>query len=170
MQDKITTHVWVTHRLKVWKIFKYLGATLTNQNCFYGENNGRSTYWNASYPSIQTLSSSNLLSKNVNVNVIPHGVLYGCETSSLILRKEHRLRVFENRVLRRIFGHNRDEVTGEWRRLHNDELSDLYWSLNIIWVIKTRRWAGHVARIEERTGAYSVLAGRPVGNRPRGRF
>jgi hypothetical protein len=66
-------------------------------------------------------------------------VLYGCETWSLTLREEHRLRVFENRVLRRIFGPKRDEVTGEWRRIHNDELYALYTSPNIIWVIKSRR-------------------------------
>jgi hypothetical protein len=72
-------------------------------------------------------------------------VLYGCETWSLTLREEHRLRVFENRVLRRIFGPKRDEVTGGWRKLHND----LYSSPNIIRMIKSRRmrWAGHVARM-----------------------
>jgi hypothetical protein len=74
-------------------------------------------------------------------------VLYGCETWSLTLREGHRLRVFKNRVLRRIFGPKRDEVTGEWRRLHNEELNDLYSSPNIIRVIKSRRmrWVGHVA-------------------------
>jgi hypothetical protein len=74
-------------------------------------------------------------------------VLYGCETWSLTLREERRLRVFENRVLRRIYGPRRDEVTGEWRRLHNEELIDLYSSPNIVRVIKSRRmrWAGHVA-------------------------
>jgi hypothetical protein len=66
-------------------------------------------------------------------------VLYGCETWSLTLREECKLRVFENRVLRRIFGPKRDEVTGEWRRLHNEELYAAYFSPNIIWVIKLRR-------------------------------
>jgi hypothetical protein len=77
-------------------------------------------------------------------------VLYGCETWSLTLREEHKLRVFENRVLRRIFGPKRDEVTGEWRKLHNEELHDLYSSS--IRIIKSRRmrWAGHVARIGRR--------------------
>jgi hypothetical protein len=76
-------------------------------------------------------------------------VLYGCETWSLTLREEHRLRVFENRVLGRIFGQKRDEVTGEWRKLHNEELRDLYYSPSIIRIIKSKRmrWAGHVARM-----------------------
>ena len=78
-------------------------------------------------------------------------VLYGCETWLLTLREERRLTVFENRVLRRIFGPKRDEVTGEWRKLHNEELNDLYCSPNIVRVITSRRmnWAGHVARIGE---------------------
>ena len=71
--------------------------------------------------------------------------------SSLTLREERRLRVFENRVLRRVFGSKRDEVTGEWRKLHNEELSDLYYLPNIVRVVKSRRmgWAGHVARMGE---------------------
>jgi hypothetical protein len=79
--------------------------------------------------------------------------------------------VFENRVLRRIFGPKRDGVTGEWRRLHNEELNDLYSSPNIVRVIKLRRmrWAGHVARMGEGRGAYRVLVGRPEGRRPLGR-
>ena len=76
-------------------------------------------------------------------------VLYGCDTWSLILRKERKLRVFENMVLGRIFGPRRDEVTGEWRRLHNEELNDMYCSPNSVRGIKSRRmrWAGHVARM-----------------------
>jgi hypothetical protein len=76
-------------------------------------------------------------------------ILYGCETWSLTLRQEHRLRVFENKVLRRIFGPKRDEVTGEWRKLHNEQLPDLYPSPSILRIIKSRRmrWAGHVARM-----------------------
>jgi hypothetical protein len=75
--------------------------------------------------------------------------LYGCETWSLTLREERRLRFFENRVLKRIFGPKRDEVTGEWRKLHTEELNDLYSSTNLLRVIKSRRmrWAGHVARM-----------------------
>jgi len=89
--------------------------------------------------------------------------LCGCdETWSLTLRKERRLRVFESRVLRRILGPKREEVAGEWRRLHNEELYDLYGTQNITRVIKSgrMRWAGHVARIGDRRGAYRVLVGR----------
>ena len=80
--------------------------------------------------------------------------MYGCETWSLTLRKERRLKVFEIRVLRRIFGPKRDEVTGEWRKIQNEELNDLYCSPNVIRVIKSRRiiWAGHVARMSEKRG------------------
>ena len=87
------------------------------------------------------------------------------------MREELRLRVFENRVLRRIFGPKRDEVTGEWRKLHNEELNDLYCSPNIMRVIKSRRmrWAGHVARMGERRGVYRVLVGNSEGKRPLGR-
>jgi hypothetical protein len=79
--------------------------------------------------------------------------------------------VFENRVLRRIFEPNRDEATGEWRRLHNEDLNDLYSSPNIIWVMKSRRmrWVGQVAHMEEKRGAYRILVGRPEGRRPLGR-
>jgi hypothetical protein len=79
--------------------------------------------------------------------VILPGVLYGCETWSLTLREDHRLRVFEKRVLRRIFGSKRDKLTGKWKKTHNEELSDLYCSPNIVWVIKSRRmrWVGHAA-------------------------
>jgi hypothetical protein len=79
--------------------------------------------------------------------------------------------VLENRVLRRIFGPKKDEVTGEWRRLHNEELNDIYSSPNIVRVIKSRRmrWAGHVARMGEGIGAYRILVGRREGRRPLGR-
>jgi hypothetical protein len=98
-------------------------------------------------------------------------VLYGCETWSLTLREEQRLGVFENRVLR-IFGPKRDEVTEEWRKLHNEELRGLYSSPSIIKIIKTRRirWAGHVARMGEKRNAYRLLVEKPRGIRPLGRL
>ena len=98
-------------------------------------------------------------------------VLYGCETWSLTLRDERRLRVFENRVLRRVFGPKRDVVTGEWRKLHNEELSDLYSLPNIVRVVKWRRmrWAGHMVRMGEGRGVHRFLIGKPEGKRPLGR-
>ena len=102
---------------------------------------------------MQNLLSSSLLSKNLKIkiyrNIILSVVLYGCETWSLILREERRLRVFENRVLRRIFEPKRDEITGKWRKLCNEELSDLYFLPSIVQVVKSRRMicAGHVARM-----------------------
>ena len=94
-------------------------------------------------------------------------VLYGRVTWSLTLREERSLRVFENRVLSRIFGPKRDEVTEEWRKLHNEELNILYCPPNIVRVIKSRRmrWAGHAARMGEGRGVYRVLVGKPEGKR-----
>jgi len=93
-------------------------------------------------------------------------VLNGCESWSLTLREERRLRVFENRVLRKLFGPKRDEVTWEWRKLHNEQLNDLYSSPNIVRVIKSRRmrWAGHVARMGEKRIVYRALVGKPEVN------
>jgi hypothetical protein len=90
---------------------------------------------------------------------------------SLTLREEHRLRVFENKVLRRIFGPKRDDVTRGWRKLHNEALHDLYSSQSIIRIIKSRRmtWAGHIARMREKTNAYWLFVGKPEGKRPLGR-
>jgi hypothetical protein len=98
-------------------------------------------------------------------------VLYGCETWPLTLREEHRLRVFENMVLRKIFRPKRDEATGGWRKLHDEELHGLYTSPSTVGVIKARRmrWARHVARIWEVRGAYNILVGSPEGRRPLGR-
>jgi len=102
---------------------------------------------------VQNLLSSRFLSKNLKIKIyrtiILPVVLYGCETWSLTLREERRLRVSENSVLRKVYGPKRDEVTGEWRRLHNEELNDLYSLPNIVRVVKSRRmrWAGHVARM-----------------------
>jgi hypothetical protein len=94
-------------------------------------------------------------------------VLYGCEIWSLTLREEDRRGVFENRVLRRIFGLKRDEATGEWRKLHNKELHDLYSSPSIIRIMNPRRmrWAGYVARMSEKRNAYRLLVGKPEGRR-----
>jgi hypothetical protein len=124
---------------------------------------------------VQSLLPSRLLSSNVNVKIyktiILPVVLYGCETWSLTLREEHRLREFENSVLRRIFGPKRDEVTGERRKLHNEELHNLYSSPDIIRQVKSgrMRWAGHVARMGEERKVYKVLVVKPEGRRPLGR-
>ena len=98
-------------------------------------------------------------------------VLYGCETWSLTLREERRLKFYENRALRRIFGSKWDEVTGEWRKQHTDELNYLYSLSNIVRVIKSRRmrWTGHVARMRNKNGVYRALVGKPEGKRPLGR-
>jgi hypothetical protein len=123
----------------------------------------------------QKLLSSHLLSKNIKIGIyktiILSVVLYACETWSLTLREEHRLRVFENRVLRRIFGPKKDELTGEWRKLHNEELRDLYSMPSIIRIIKSRsvRLAEHVARMREKRNAYRLLVGKPEGKRQVGR-
>jgi hypothetical protein len=95
-------------------------------------------------------------------------VLYGCGAWSLTLRDEQRLRLRENRVLRRIFGPKRDEVTGEWRKLHNEELRDLYPSTSIIRIIKLSRmrWAGHVAQMGKKRNAYRLLLGKREGKKP----
>jgi len=138
--------------------FKYLGTTLTNQNSIAEEMKNRLRSGSACYHSLKNLLSSRLLSKNVKIriyrNIILSVVLYGCETWSLTLREERKLGVFENMVLRRIFGPRREKVTGEWKRLHNDELNNLYSSPNIVWVIKSKRmrWVGHVARLGEGRG------------------
>jgi len=155
--------------------FKYLGTTLRNQNSIAEEIKSRLKSGNVCYNSVQNLLSSRLLSKNLKTKiyrtVILPFVLYGCETWSLTLREERKLRMFENMVLRRIFGSRKDEVTGEWRRLHNEELNDLYSSPSIVRVIKSRRirWAAHVARMGEERGVYRVLVGKPEGRRPLGR-
>jgi hypothetical protein len=112
-----------------------------------------------------------LLYRNLKVKIyktiILPVLLYGCETWSLTLGEEHRLRVFENRVLRRTFGPERDEVTGEWRKLHSGELHNMYSSPDIIRQIKSRRmrWAGHVAHMGARRNVYRVLVGKPQGKK-----
>jgi hypothetical protein len=98
-------------------------------------------------------------------------VLYGCETLSLTVREEHKLRVFENRVLRRIFGPKRDGVTAGWRKLYNEKLHNLYSSPSRIRIIKSRRmrWAGHVVQMGEKRNMCRLLVGKPDGKRPLGR-
>jgi hypothetical protein len=107
----------------------------------------------------------------IHRNIILSFALYGYETWSLTLREERRLREFENRVLRKIFGPKRDEGTGECRKRRNEEMHDLYSSPNIFRMIKSRRmrWTGHVERMEEGRGVYRVLVGKPEGKRPLGR-
>jgi hypothetical protein len=139
--------------------FKYLGRTVTCQNSIQKEIKRRLISSNACYHSVQNLLSSSVLSKDLKIRIYKTinllVVLHGCETWSLTLREEHRLRVYENRVLRRIFGPKRDEVTGEWRKLLNEELCDLYFLPSIIRIIKLRtvRWVGNIARMREKRNA-----------------
>ena len=116
--------------------FKFLETTLTNQNSFQEEVKSRLNSGNACYYSEQNLLSSSLLPKKLKIKIyrtiILPVVAYGCETWSLTWREERRLRVFENRVLRRVFGPKRVEVTGEWRKLHIDLLNDLYIMRNLM--------------------------------------
>jgi hypothetical protein len=155
--------------------FKHLGTPLTNRNSIHEEIKSRFKSGNACYHSVQNLLPSRLLPKNTKIRVyrtiILTVVLYGCEAWSLTRREEQRLRVFETRVLRRIFGPKRDKVTGKCRRLHNEDLNDLHSSPNNIRLIKLRRvrWAGHVARMGEKGGASRILVGRPEGRPPLGR-
>jgi hypothetical protein len=143
--------------------FKYLGTKLTDQNSIKGEIKSSLKLGNTCCHLVQKHLSSCLLSKNLKFKIyrtiILCVVLYGCETWSLILREEHRLR-----VLSRIFGAMMDGVTGEWRKLHNEELNGLYCSRNIVRGIKWRRmkWAWHVARMEEGRGVHKVVVGKPI--------
>jgi hypothetical protein len=122
--------------------FKFLGKKLRDQNSVQEEIRSRLKLGNACYHSLQNLLSSMLLSKNLKIKIyrtiILPVVFYGCENWSLTLREERRLRVFENRVLRRVFGPKRDKVMGKWRKLHNEELNDLYSLPNIVRVVKSR--------------------------------
>jgi hypothetical protein len=155
--------------------FKYLGTTLTDQNCMHEVINSRLNSGNTCCRSVHSLLSSRLLSRNLEVKIyktlIVPVVLYGCETWSVTLREEHRLRMFENRVLRGIFGPNGDEVTEECRKLHSGQLHNLYSSPDIVRQMKSRRmrWAGHVARMGEGRNVYRVLVGKTKEERPLGR-
>jgi hypothetical protein len=150
------------------------GTTVTNQNLIQTEIKRRLKCGNACYHSVQNLLSSRLLSKNVKViiykTIILPVILYVCKTWSLTVRGEHKMRVFANRVLRRIFGPKRDVVTGRWRKLHNEELHNLYFSPGIIRIIKLirMRWAGHVARMGKKRNVYMLLVRKPEGKIPLG--
>jgi hypothetical protein len=139
---------------------------ITNQNLLQEEIKRRLNAGNACYLSVQNLLSSHLLSKSIKTrifkNVILPVVLYGCETWSLTLREEHRLRVFGKR---RIFEPKDDEVAGCWRKLHNEELQEFYASPSIIRMIKSRRmrWAGHVALTGEKRNTDRILMRMPAG-------
>jgi hypothetical protein len=136
--------------------FRYLGTTVTNKNSIQEEIERKLNSGKACYHSVQNILSSSLLSKNVksgiHKTVISPAVLYGCDIWSLTLRDEHRLRVLENRVLRRIF---EQKGTGGWRKLHNEELNCLYSSPDIIRSIKSRKLkrAGHVASMGKKRNA-----------------
>jgi hypothetical protein len=150
--------------------FKYFGMTLTNQNDIHDEIKSRLNSGNACYYSVQNLLSSRLISKDLKIkiykSVILPVVLYGYETWSLTLREDHRLRVIEKRVLRRIFRPKREEDRS-CRKSCSDELHGLYSSCSIVRVIKSRRmrWAGHTTSMEEGRDVYRVLAGSPEGKR-----
>jgi hypothetical protein len=152
--------------------FRYLGTALTNQNSFQEEIKSRFKSGMACHLSVQNLLSSILLSTGIKIkiyrSIILTVVLYECEIWSLTLREECRPRVFYKRVLRRIFGPKRDEVTGEWRKLHNEELNNLYCSPSIVRVIRSRRmrWVGHVACMGKKRGIYSILVRKREGKRP----
>jgi len=117
---------------------------------------------------VQNILSSRLLSDNIKFKIygiIILPVFLGRETWSLTLREERRMIVIETRMMRRMFGPKRDKITGKWRKLHKEELSDLYSSPNIVRVIKSRRlrWAGHVALMGERRSVHRILVVKPEG-------
>jgi hypothetical protein len=151
--------------------FKYLRKTVTDQNSIQEEIKSRMKLGNTCYHSVQNLLFCRLLSKNLKIKIyrtiILPVVLYGCEIWLLTLREERRLRLFENRFLRRIFGPKCDEMTGEWRKLHNEELNDLYSLPNIVLMLKSRRmrWAGMWGE----RGVHRLLVGKPDGKRQLGR-
>ena len=167
------SHIIKIHNISYERVgeFKYLGTTLMNQNSIQEEIKSKLNSGSACFHLVQNLLSSSLLSNNSKIKIyrtiILPIVLCGCDTRSLTLREERRPKVFKNRVLRRIFfGPKRDDVTGEWRKLHNGELNDLYISPNIVRVIKSRRMGlrgegGHVAHMCERRGVCRVLVWKP---------
>jgi len=155
--------------------FKYLGTILTHHKAMHEKIKIGLQAENACYHSVQNLLYSSFQSKNVtikiNINIVLPVVLYGCETWSLTMREERRPSVNENSVLRRIFGPKRDGETRECRKLHNEELNDLFSSPNNIRVMKSRRmrWMRIVTCKVERRGVYRILVGKPEGEKPLGR-
>ena len=151
---------------------KYLGVIVTNKNDIREEIKRRINMYNTFYYSLEKILSTHVLSRKLEVNtyktIILPVALYGCGTWSLTLKEEHRLSVFENKVLRKIFWAKTDEITGEWRNLHYFELN---FSPNIIRNLKSRqlRWAGLVIRMELSRNAYRVLVGKPESKRHLGR-
>jgi hypothetical protein len=148
---------------------------MLNRNLIQEEIKRRLNSGNAWDHSVENLLSSRLLSKNMKIItyriIILPTVLYGCETCPLTLSEEHRLRVFQKRVLRKLFGSKRNEVTGGWEKLHNELLHKFYYSPIIIRMIESRRmrWIERAVRIGEKTNAYRILVGKPEGKRPLGR-
>jgi len=141
--------------------FRYFGTIVTSQNCIHNEIKNILNSGNARY-AVQNLLSSRILSKVYKTLISPLS-LYECETLCLILREEHKLRVFEKRVPWTVFGPKMVKVVKSWRRLHNEEIHNMYASQHIIRVINSWRMklAGHVARMEEMRNAYKIFAGKP---------
>jgi hypothetical protein len=175
-------NAWQNHDIKIANRcsenvaqFRYLGTTVTNQNLIHEEIQRRLNSGIACYHSFHKLLSSHLLSRNIKIRIykilILPVALYRCETWYLTLREDHRLRVFEMRVLRRIFEPKRDEVTGGWRKLHNEGLHNLYSLPSIIRMIKSRkmRCIWHEAQMGVKRNAYRLSVGKPKGKRPLGR-
>ena len=175
-EDEGNRHITIKNEIieKVNK-FKYLGAYVTSKNEVTEEIKSRLASGNACFYSVQKLLTSRLISRKLKLKiyrtVILPVILYGCESWSTTVADEQKLRVFENKILRKIYGPKRDEMTGEWRRLHNEELHGLYDSPDVVKIMKSRRlrWAGHVARMGEKRRLYSTLVGKPEGKRPLGR-
>ena len=166
-------HIKIDNKSFEWvKQFRSFVITLTNQHCIHEKNKTRLKLGNVCYHSAQNILSCSFLSKNITIKIyrriILPVILFGCETWSLKQREKHKWRVFENRVLRKIFGPNRDEVTGVLRRLHNEEIYDLYSSPNIIRLIKSRRTrqAGHEARVGGAEVYSRVFVWKREGKRP----